>query len=317
MKRLLVVICLLVAMPGIAMAQGTGGTATGPDEGMAAYDRGDYETALAIWQRLADAGNPVAQFNVGNLYLKGLGVPRDPERAARYYEQAAAQGHGVAQYNLAVMYASGTGVARDYQQAMDWIDKALVNIGDEDRQLAQQARSFIAARLAEERALAASEAAATPATAAAPAEPASPPAAPETAAPEPAEAPTAAPAARDRETARAAPAPAEEPSYTEAFEAAPVGAEGTEVADSDQLYTVQLASYRMEDGANEGWRRLSKEHPDLLGGLDHTVEFAVLDDGTGIYRLRVGRFSGFSAANALCSQLKAAGSDCLVVRITP
>lgn len=327
MKRLLVVICLFFGIPGTLLAQTATDAVTKSDaqsdKGMAAYDRGDYENAVAIWKKLADAGNAVAQFNVGNMYLKGLGVARDPKQAAHFYELAASQGHGVSQYNLAVMYAGGAGVTRDYQRAMNWIDKALANMTDEDgRQLAQQARSFIAARLAEESAVTAAKPPTATTTTAAAEQPAEPmpatPAAPadaatqsQTPATEADTGETGTPSEQQQTSAGAQPTSSQEPAYTETWEAKP----GAQVADSDQGYTVQLASYRHEDNAAEGWRRLSKEHPDLLAGLDHTVESAVLDDGTTIYRLRVGRFSGFSAANTLCTDLKAAGTDCLVVRV--
>src|SRR5215469_11712623 len=38
-----------------------------------AYDRADYKSALRIWMAAAQAGNPEAQNNVGEIYERGLG----------------------------------------------------------------------------------------------------------------------------------------------------------------------------------------------------------------------------------------------------
>ncbi len=62
--------------------------------------RGDYATAVRLWRRLADEGDPVAQFNVGFNHAQGQGVPRDYAQAAKWYRLAAEQGHAEAQYRL-------------------------------------------------------------------------------------------------------------------------------------------------------------------------------------------------------------------------
>ena len=49
----------------------------GFDEGVAAYDRGDYATALEEWRPIAEQGNADAQYNLGNMYYNGRGVPQD------------------------------------------------------------------------------------------------------------------------------------------------------------------------------------------------------------------------------------------------
>ncbi|MDH3431677.1 MAG: sel1 repeat family protein [Gammaproteobacteria bacterium] len=79
-------------------------------KGLAAFDVGDYETALAECLPLADEGNVEAQFCVGRLYANGFGVPMDDEQALKYYGLAAAGGHAEAQFNLGVMHANGWGV---------------------------------------------------------------------------------------------------------------------------------------------------------------------------------------------------------------
>lgn len=81
------------------------------DKGLAAFAEGDYETALAECQPLADEGNVEAMFCVGRMYANGFGVPMDDVLALKWYGLAAGEGHGQAQYNLGLMHANGWGVA--------------------------------------------------------------------------------------------------------------------------------------------------------------------------------------------------------------
>ncbi|MDA9060739.1 sel1 repeat family protein, partial [Planktomarina temperata] len=69
-------------------------------KGFAAYNAGDYATALQEWKPLAEAGNVVAQYNLGVMYDNGYGVPQDYAEAVKWYRLAAEQGYDSAQYNL-------------------------------------------------------------------------------------------------------------------------------------------------------------------------------------------------------------------------
>ena len=92
----------------------------GFDEGTAAYDRGDYATALREWRPLAKQGVADAQYNLGVMYGEGLGVPQDYAKAVGWWRKAAEQGHATAQYNLGVAYHNGEGVPQNYAQAHMW-----------------------------------------------------------------------------------------------------------------------------------------------------------------------------------------------------
>ena len=87
------------------------------EDGLAAYVRGDHQSALRIWKSLAEQGDAAAQFNVGLLYSSGQGVPQDAGAAAQWYRLAADQGYAKAQLNLADMYAEGNGVPQDFVEA--------------------------------------------------------------------------------------------------------------------------------------------------------------------------------------------------------
>ena len=67
--------------------------------------------------RDARAGNVEAQYYMGNAYLFGTCVERDPSVAATWFQKAADQGHAGAQNNLGRLYEDGNGVHQDYEKA--------------------------------------------------------------------------------------------------------------------------------------------------------------------------------------------------------
>ena len=93
-------------------------------EGLEAYDAGDYETVIAVWRPLAEAGNAEAQTALGALYLSGEGVAADPVLAVHWFRRAAVQGDPVAQLNLGDLHARGLGVERDQVEAYLWLSLA-------------------------------------------------------------------------------------------------------------------------------------------------------------------------------------------------
>jgi hypothetical protein len=105
--------------------------------GQVAYDSGDYETALAEWRPLAEAGDADGQFGMGLLYGSGYGVELDDFQALKWYVLAAGQGHAKAQCNIAVMHANGWGVPQSDEEALKWyslaaeqgVTPAQINVG--------------------------------------------------------------------------------------------------------------------------------------------------------------------------------------------
>ncbi len=90
----------------------------------AAYDRADYKTALKVWLESAEAGDAKAQYYVGEIYEKGLGIAPDYAQAAVWYRKAAEQGNAQAQINLGFLCEKGLGVPQDPRQALEWYRKA-------------------------------------------------------------------------------------------------------------------------------------------------------------------------------------------------
>jgi len=133
------------------------------EEGLKAYVRQDYKSALEAWTapklerneealfalgvmymrgigvdrdqakgadlylRSATLGFASAQFNLGLAYYGGKGVEQNRTRSAFWWLKAADQGHAVAQYNLGAQLWSGAGVTQDQSRAMHWFRKAKEN----------------------------------------------------------------------------------------------------------------------------------------------------------------------------------------------
>ena len=94
------------------------------EQGLFAFEKGEYAVAFGKLNPLSEAGVSMAQNLVGKMYLRGQGVPRDYNQALLLFRKAASQGLPNAQNNLGVMYAAGQGVQQDYKQAIVWFREA-------------------------------------------------------------------------------------------------------------------------------------------------------------------------------------------------
>ena len=116
-------IAVTLAVVG-ALLFSAGSTWADFDDGMAAYERGDYATALKEFRPLAEQGHVVAQFNLGVMYDHGYGVPENNTEAVKWFRKAAVQGNSKAQSQLGIMYVLGIGVPKDYVKAHMWFSLA-------------------------------------------------------------------------------------------------------------------------------------------------------------------------------------------------
>ena len=71
--------------------------------GIEAWQHADYSRAVEIWRPLAEKGDADAQFNLGQAYRLGRGVPTNLAAAQTWFERAAAKGHVDAQTTLGLM----------------------------------------------------------------------------------------------------------------------------------------------------------------------------------------------------------------------
>jgi cell division septation protein DedD len=71
--------------------------------GIEAWQKADYSSAVAIWRPLAEKGDADAQFNLGQAYRLGRGVPINLAAAQSWFERAADKGHIDAQTTLGLL----------------------------------------------------------------------------------------------------------------------------------------------------------------------------------------------------------------------
>lgn len=84
----------------------------------------DQEESFRWLIKVADKGNPVAQYNAGLFYETGVVVDIKLEIAAKYYGLAAARGYSHAQYKLGVWYLNGVFFNKDIQLSEEWLIKS-------------------------------------------------------------------------------------------------------------------------------------------------------------------------------------------------
>lgn len=107
---------------GMTVALAMIGTSARADvkAGVDAWSRGDYPAAIKEWRPLAINGDADAQFNMGQAYKLGRGVPVDFKLAEGWYRKAAEQGHFQAEDNLGlILFQNG-----DRPKAMPYIEKS-------------------------------------------------------------------------------------------------------------------------------------------------------------------------------------------------
>ena len=84
-----------------AQILGIAGAVAGPwEDGMTAYNRGDYVPAIRLFRPLAEQGNAKAQNVLGVMYRRGQGVARNSVRAFVWFSRAAAHGDATAKAEL-------------------------------------------------------------------------------------------------------------------------------------------------------------------------------------------------------------------------
>jgi len=78
------------------------------EDGMAAYNRGDYVPAIAVFRGMARAGNAKAQGMLGAMYQRGQGVAKSAPHAFMWLTMAASRGDAQAKVELKTVSAAMT-----------------------------------------------------------------------------------------------------------------------------------------------------------------------------------------------------------------
>jgi cell division septation protein DedD len=313
--------------------------------GIEAWRAGDYAEAIRQWRPLAEAGDADAQFNLGQAYRLGRGVPADLEQAQTWFERAAVQGHAQAeanlglslfqnnqreraipwlqraaergdpraQYYLGTAHFNGDLVALDWPRAYALMRRAADQGLPQARQSLTQMEPHLSGQDRERgTAMAQQMAANAPTTASG-----TPLEAPVSVARAPAPAPAAPP--RAPRVAGAQPpivrTPVPPPAVTRTLPAraetprtAPVARPApapVRVATSGR-WRVQLGAFSNEANARRQWS--SVRAVGAIGSLQHNIVRA-----GSIYRLQAGPLGDRAAANRVCAAARRSGHDCIVV----
>ncbi len=315
--------------------------------GVDAWSRGDFEAAVKQWREAALKGDADAQFNMGQAYKMGRGVKADLDVALDWYKRAAAQGHlqaadsyghllhyqgkvrealpnlqtsaergdPRAQYLLGTELFNGVHIEKDWVRAYALMTRASsAGMGPASRSLAQmdqyipieqrQQATVLAGELEQVSGRArAAQVAGFPINTTPPAKAAKPitvppsKSKPVTAPGFPADIPAA--PVKPADIAPAKPA---------VVKAAPVKAAPVKPAKVDGSWRIQLGAFGNEGNAKKLWTTLEMKIADLAGLQPY------LKAAGNITRLQAGPFSTRSAADAMCSKVKATGQACISVQ---
>lgn len=298
--------------------------------GVDAWAQGDYAKAVTEWRPLAQAGDADAQFNMGQAYKLGRGVPADFDTALDYYRKAAAQGHARAEDNYGLLlfqqnrraeampyieraaergepraqYLYGTALFNGDMVTKDWAKayammsrSSAANLPQAAASLAQMNQYIPDDQRRQGLALATQmeekEREAGPASASVTAPAAVRPA------PKPVRS-----AAVPPSVPPAPVAPALAPAAEKA--ASPAPAPRPEAPAAGGAWRVQLGAFSEKGRAEALWKSVSGKVKALSGQSHYLVE------GGGMTRLQAGQLASRDEAEKLCSEIKASGTACIV-----
>ena len=115
--------CWRLTSSGCVSAETTEALKSTFDQGVAAYDAGDYATAYKLWTSI-DSDDVAAMRNVAMMLRKGQGTPKDPKAAEAMFERAAEAGLPTAQADLADMLLKGEAGLPDPEDALPLLQAA-------------------------------------------------------------------------------------------------------------------------------------------------------------------------------------------------
>lgn len=311
--------------------------------GVDAWQQGDYARAINEWRPLADAGDPDAQFNMGQAYKLGRGVQPDLPAAIAWYRKAAVQGHMRAEDNLGLLmfqqgdragampylqrastrgepraqYIVGTALFNGDLLTKDWVrayalmnrasasglTQASTSLTQMDKYIPESQRKQGLAMAAK---LEQDKGTALAAADPAPSQPTSSRPAPVRATPAPvrtAELPASTPPAP--KPAAATPKPvAPKPQVANA---PPANALPKPAASGG--WRVQLGAFSAEGSGRALWNRLTGK----VSGLSAYQLY--LEKAGAVTRVQAGPIASSADASRLCARIKAAGADCMPKKI--
>ncbi len=97
---------LITLLCGLMILSATASAGNSLEEGLAAYERQEYEQAFQTLKPLAEDGNPEAQHIMGLMCTLGTGVSQDYNEATRWFTLSATKGNLRAEDALAALAIS-------------------------------------------------------------------------------------------------------------------------------------------------------------------------------------------------------------------
>src|ERR1700689_2533002 len=104
---------------------------------------------LAVTRHKAEAGDPIAQFDLARAYIEGEGVAIDPKQGLLWLRKSTDQGYVGAEYAMGYIYQTGKeGLPKDQHEAAKWFVKAArqQNKKSQEQLLDMVAKGLISAR---------------------------------------------------------------------------------------------------------------------------------------------------------------------------
>ena len=85
----------------------------------------DYREAIKCFEKAALQEHPEALTQLGYMYMHGLGCTEDQDKSVQYSLLGAQAGYPVAQYNMYHFYINGEGIEKDELEALKWLNEAV------------------------------------------------------------------------------------------------------------------------------------------------------------------------------------------------
>ena len=89
-----------------------------------AYEAGEYTKAFQIFERLSQAGDTQAQYDLSQMYFQGIATPKSMEQGWVWMNRAADKGNIQAMLELGVRYQASTSLENSEEMAFVWFQKA-------------------------------------------------------------------------------------------------------------------------------------------------------------------------------------------------
>ncbi len=112
-------VCLFLAFAGVSLAE------EDAFNGIKLFERGEYSAAFDALSPLAKAGDPRAQYYLGEIYRQGRGHAQSITDALDLFKHSAEAGNADALNALGELYLAGIGVNKDTERARVMFEKAI------------------------------------------------------------------------------------------------------------------------------------------------------------------------------------------------